>query len=265
MTDQFAAGPQALGYLYQFRFALLRALNASDDVRVYLEQLDDVVLDDAGTSIQLLSLKHQCTPAALSNTSPDLWKTLRIWATRLSDGTISPAETLLTLITTATASEGSAAALLRPGDKRDTRRALALLENTAQTSKNEDLRKAFAAFNVLDRTQRELLIGMIEVIDRAPDIVDLHTLLGMELAHATRREHRKHLVERLEGWWFDKCVRVLRGAIVPVIPVFEVQDQIRLIAEQFHPDACRSTSLKRTPPSHPTPLPTSAALCFSYV
>lgn len=252
MTDPYTAGPQTLGYLYQLRYALLRGLTAPEDVRIHLEQLDDVTLEVAGSPAELLSLKHQCRQASLTNACGDLWKTLRIWATRLSDAAISPSETRLSLVSTATASEGSAAAYLRPGAGRDTDRALSLLENTAQTSKNEDLKKAFEAFLALDSAQRELLVGMIEVLDRRPDIVDTRDHIGVVLAHATRREHRGRLLDRLEGWWFDRCVRILRGAS-PIVPVFELHDQVRSIAEQFHPEALPIDFSAAMPPTAPDP------------
>ena len=81
-TD-FSAADSALGYLYQVRLALLSALQrlAEDDTfALYLETLDDVVFDTTGSALELLQLKHRCDRAAnLTDASPDLWKSLRVW------------------------------------------------------------------------------------------------------------------------------------------------------------------------------------------
>jgi hypothetical protein len=75
----FSAAAAALGYAYQFRYALLvglRRYRQGIDWEVWLEAADDVEV--VGTSDhELLQLKLRSNAAALADTSTDLWKTLR--------------------------------------------------------------------------------------------------------------------------------------------------------------------------------------------
>ena len=61
----FSAGPQALGYLYQARVALLLLLQAPDESRLKVEAMDDIELHDAlaENSLALVQLKHHTTAA----------------------------------------------------------------------------------------------------------------------------------------------------------------------------------------------------------
>ena len=87
-SNPFSAGASALGYLYGCRpalwFALLR-LREREDTDVAIESLDDVTFSNDGKPTELLQTKHHLNAkATLANTSPDLWKTLRIWASQVS-------------------------------------------------------------------------------------------------------------------------------------------------------------------------------------
>src|SRR5690554_4330168 len=113
-TD-FSATDSALGYLYQFRLGLLsslRRLSRDASFTVYFETLDDVVFEEAGTPAELLQLKHHCEHAAnLTDASPDLWKTLRVWMEGRANSTI-PTDGQLFLVTTSAVGAGSAASKL---------------------------------------------------------------------------------------------------------------------------------------------------------
>ena len=78
----FSAGPQALGYFYQARVALSLLLESPDEARLRVEALDDIEISDAVSagSLSLIQLKHHTGDAALTDASPDLWKSLRVWS-----------------------------------------------------------------------------------------------------------------------------------------------------------------------------------------
>lgn len=147
MSTGFSAGPQALGYLYQARYALWLILDNREELKLSLESLDDIAFEeDKGTPKELLQLKHHTNQASLTNSSSDLWKTIRVWSTSSKNKTISLPDTLLTLITTAEAPEDSVAALLRPGNDRDSKLAAQKLFELATNSKNKSLESSFKAF-----------------------------------------------------------------------------------------------------------------------
>lgn len=82
-----SAASSALGYLYQVRYALLKALRRlrnSQEFLVNIETLDDIVFDAQGQPTELLQTKHHVNNTAdLTDASPDLWKSVRIWCERL--------------------------------------------------------------------------------------------------------------------------------------------------------------------------------------
>ena len=86
----YSAASSALGYLYQVRYALLEALRRlrkGQEFLVSIETLDDVVFEKAGEAPQLLQAKHHLNQAAdLTDGSPDIWKTLRVWCEAMATG-----------------------------------------------------------------------------------------------------------------------------------------------------------------------------------
>lgn len=204
MSDtNFSARESSLGYLYQCRLALwsaLRHLKESDEVEISIESLDDVSFSTDGNPEELLQAKHHLNSKAnLTDASPDLWKTIRIWASQLhlvQDGV------LLMLITTAQASPGSAASLLREGQGRDAPAAIKKLVATIATSTNQTNAAAYSAFNALSPKEQLQLANAIIVIDDAPDIIDLRSQIENELRLVVRPKHLVAFADRLEGWWY---------------------------------------------------------------
>jgi hypothetical protein len=238
MSTGFSAGSQALGYLYQARYALYLVLTNKEELELAVESLDDITFfEDENNPIELLQLKHHTnTQASLTDSSSDLWKTIRVWSTQLQQNKISLPDTLLTLVTTAKAPVNSAASLLRPVKARDSKRALQKLLEVANKSENKNLTKSFEAFKALNPIEQGQLIDSIQIIDSSPDIVDITPKITEKLI-AVRREHRDAVYERLEGWWFAKVVNHLRDNSVGFISGFEVRDKICEINDQFKPDA----------------------------
>jgi hypothetical protein len=116
-TSQFSASDASLGYLYQVRLALLlalRRLKAEPDFLVGIETLDDVTFETtSGDPKDLLQTKHhRIGTGSLTDASPDIWKTLRIWFEGHASSVI-PATAKLYLVTTGTAPDGTAASYLR--------------------------------------------------------------------------------------------------------------------------------------------------------
>lgn len=160
---RFSAADSALGYLYQCRVALLSALQRiriGNDFLVTLETLDDVVFESEGEAPILLQTKHhRARKSDLSDSSSDIWRTLRVWSEGLADGTIPPS-TSHYLITTASAPDGSAASFLRV-ESRDPDQALARLEATAQSSTSKDNHRGYRAFLELGHRRR---LELLEVL-----------------------------------------------------------------------------------------------------
>ncbi|MGG7539767.1 ABC-three component system protein [Rhizobium sp. Nf11,1] len=100
-TNAHSADASALGFLFQAQYALLRLWNeTSFEAVVYLETLDDVVLEANGQTI-LEQLKHSLSakPDAITVASVNVWKTLKAWIDVLPS--LDLPKTLLHLVTVA--------------------------------------------------------------------------------------------------------------------------------------------------------------------
>lgn len=254
MSTRFSAGPQALGYFYQARYALYLLLNSREEAELSIEGLDDVTFEEAGSPHELLQLKHHLgRTASLTDSSSDLWWTIRLWSTRLKEGEISLPGIVLTLITTASAPENSIAAALRPGDNRDHRCAYQRLCGVAKASKNASLAPAFQAFMELSREHQEALVESIQILDKSPNIFDTADRIKQRIEFSAPRGRLDGLYERLEGWWFGKVVGHLSGDSRELIPKFEVHEKIVDIGRQFAIDALPIDFADAEPPTPPDP------------
>lgn len=249
----FSASPQALGYLYQTRYALHLILNSREELELSIESLDDIVFEENGSPQELLQLKHHTTPASLTDSSSELWKTIRIWSTNFREGKIFLPDAALTLVTTAQASDDSIAALLRPDKNRQPKLAAKKLLDIANTSTNTSLEKAFEAFTSLSPHQQEMLIESIQILDGSPNILDTASLIKDRIKFAVDRQHQDAFYERVEGWWFGKMVRHLSSESTELVTGFEVVDKIHEISEQFGPEVLPIDYLEAEPPTPPDP------------
>jgi hypothetical protein len=233
MKDQFSAAPSALGYLYQVEVALLEALRREDPaLELSIEALDDIAFE--GTQTELLQTKLQITPGSLTDGSGDLWRTLRIWSTLET----SQPEALLVLVTTATAQEGSIAALLRSGSQRDPLLAHERLVVYARSTSAQTLAPARKAFLDLDDERRLSMVERIVIADEAPGLEDLDEALDRVLRHAAPPDRRPKLISRLREWWLLRAeghlIELASGGH-PRISVLEVDNRIADLRDQLSP------------------------------
>lgn len=153
----FDASASALGYLYQCRYALLLALEKEDDPNlcVSVERLDDVAFHEAPTTPnvarELLQFKHHVgRRGGLGDSSPDVWKTIRIWAEGVRTGRIDADRVVLMLVTNSQATNRNAVRLLRhePGSRNPVE-ALAKLVAAGARSQNHVVNEGCSALLVL--------------------------------------------------------------------------------------------------------------------
>ena len=237
-VSTFGASASMVGYLYQVRIALLWAIRRSrvSDFIVSIETLDDVSFEVGGEPATVLQAKHSLNAAAtLTDLSPELWKTLRVWMVGLASGEV-PTDTARFLVSTAEAPEGSACAALKiDGSARNIAEAAKRLKHAATTSSNSELKTAFGAYLVLDEAEREQLLSSIYVVPAQPDAAAILKQLQAELYHVSLH-HQDLSVQMLEGWWFK---RVLHELVHPNggIPRAEIDAQISEIQESLKSDS----------------------------
>jgi len=233
---EYSAAASTLGYLYQVRCALLeslRRLRKSQSFLVSIETLDDVVFEPAGAAPELLQTKHHVEHSAdLSDSSVDLWKTLRIWCNAVAKGSVSEQATYF-LLTTAKAAEGSAAYYLRIGDTRNVDTAITRLNATAGTSTNKANQSSYDAYRALDADKRKALIEKVCIVDNSPHIQDLDLKLREEVFFAVEQKFLESFLERLEGWWYRRAIKHLVAGDVRPILSEELDAETAMIREQF--------------------------------
>ena len=238
-----SAAQSAAGYLYQARLALaegLRYAYAESGIDIAVEKLDDVSFEKDGSALELLQTKHHLKKAGdLTDKSVDLWKTLRVWVEAAKADPSLPGLTRFALVTTAQAPSGSAASYLRPADAccREPEKAEALLMTAGSASKNAALRKAFAAFRELTPGMRSALVRSIEIIDGAPLIRDMDSLMEERLRMIAPRGKATLAREQLEGWWWPRICRMLQAEAAGTISVLELEQKLDDIRDSLKRDA----------------------------
>jgi hypothetical protein len=229
----FTAASAAAGYYYQARFALLESLRLSyvdDSVDVAIERLDDVSFEQNGEPLELLQTKHHVNKVGdLTDTSADLWKTLRVWSEAAKANPSLPGRTRLALITTGHAPPSSAASYLRPNRERNVDEAEALLITAASKSENQALRDAFLAFQTLAPEMRRSLLSAVEVLDQAPVLTELESAVEDSLKLIAPRGKAAAARELLEGWWWPRICRTLQegGGVISILELEAKLDDIR--------------------------------------
>ena len=236
----FSAVDAALGYLYQVRSALLWALRrqkSEPDFLVSVETLDDVTFETSGGNpTDLLQTKHHRKgSASLTDASPDLWKTLRVWFEGHASGQI-PATANLYLVTTSAAPDGTAASRLCAAS-RDLAAAQHALDATAASSRNQTNMSAYAAYLKATSAERTAILGKVIIVDAAPTVVDLDGELRQEVYWAAGKEHHAAFLDRLEGWWLRRVLLQLTGAPQDRIGSIEIEAQMADLREQFKQEA----------------------------
>lgn len=239
-SAKFSASDAAVGYLYQVRVALLwalRRLRSGSDFMVSLETLDDVTFEANGEPTDILQTKHHQVHAAdLTDSSPDLWKSLRIWFEGRLSGSV-PGTANLHLLTTAAAASGSVAEKLRTSG-RDVEAALKSLVSTAQSSTSQKNAEAYKVFLGTPTVTRRAILDAVIVEDAAPNIVDLDADLRTEVFWACERENHDAFLARLEGWWFRRTLKQLTSpGLSDRIPGEEIEAQMSDLREQFKEEA----------------------------
>jgi len=253
MATQFSASEQSIGYYYQATYSLVALLNSEEEGQISIETLDDVVFERSDNTIELLQLKHHSTPGNLTDRSPDLWKTLRVWSSHTRQNYIHPQTALLTLVTTASCPPDSIAGLLRYNSERNPAIACEKLREISRQGGNDALQSAYSEFLALTHEQQTSLIAAIRILDGSPTIQKLDHIIKRRIEFAVKPEHYEAFAERLLGWWYKRVIACLSRKDNPPIARIELHTKINEIAEQFKPNSLTIDYMDAEPPTPPDP------------
>jgi hypothetical protein len=238
-TDQYSAGEQGLGYIYQPRFALLELLRLPESTSVLIEKDDDLDFLDKDGVKTLGSLKHKKIGDRLTDLSIDFWKSVRIWLARYNRDGRSEASLRFFLFTTSTVSESSFLQrfLVDPLLKGNEVTPLSQLVDMALAKTKSKLVKDVAQeFRKLNDKNREDFLSRIVIFDGSPRIDDVPSIIKDQHMRSIRREFRDAIFQRLEGWWNDTVVNLLCGKHTEAIYGFEVSDKLSAFADEYKSD-----------------------------
>jgi hypothetical protein len=238
-TDQYSAAEQALGYIYQPRFALLRLLQLPETTSVLIEKDDDLEFVGKDGFKTLGSLKHKAAGDRLTDLSLDFWKSVRIWLARYDrDGRIE-ANLRFFLFTTDTVSKTSFLRhfLFDFSPKDDSVASLSQLASDVLAKTKSELITAIAQdYHKLSDKEKEDFLSRIVVFDNAPRIVEVPSIIKDQHMRSIRREHRDAVFERLEGWWNGTVVNLLAGQRKESLYGYELSDKLSDLAEEYKSD-----------------------------
>lgn len=238
-TDKFSAGEQALGYIYQARFALLHLLQLPENTAVLLEMDDDLDFIDGNGGKSLASLKHKAMGDKVTDLSVDFWKSVNIWLARYARDGRATSNLHFFLFTTGTVSTDSFLARLLPDKPVASGDAATLTElaSAALAKSTSKLIEPIAAtFNALSDPEKQDFLERILILDGSPRITDIPAIIRDKHMRSIRREHREFVFERLEGWWTDAVIKQLTDAMPEGIFGYEVSDKLSNFAEEYKAD-----------------------------
>lgn len=237
--SKHSAAESMLGYLFQCRFALFEMLSRfknDPQLSIAVETLDDVTFEKDGIPLEIIQLKHHIKrEASLTDSSVDLWKTIKIWMDfYTSQWPI--ANTIFLMVTTAESSKDSAAYFLMYKN-RNLDVAIQKLIQTAQTSTNKETQPIRDKFLQLSDEDKRKYLHNAYIIDRSPHCDDIGNLLEKELWMACPRNKVRTFLAYLEGWWFRRVLESITRADKRAILGEELEGQINELRESFKNDA----------------------------
>ncbi|EJM7233869.1 TPA: ABC-three component system protein [Vibrio cholerae] len=236
-TSQFDASPSMLGYIYQIRFALYLSLKKLSDLadpeqfNVSIEKLDDIAFDNNGSPEELLQTKFHGNEGNLTDRSPDIWKTIRIWVESIKSGEITLGNVILSLVTTQAVAEDSLASLLGVGPTRDIEEAQKVMSGICKES-NQTNEKGYQAFKSLSVAERNSLLSAIYVIGKSEDLLKIRENMKPIARQSVPVQAVDAFLDRVEGSWFKWVVEALSKTPSGVINLGVLQE----LVENIRPD-----------------------------
>ncbi len=237
-TSQFDASASMLGYIYQIRFALYLSLRKLSDLadpeqfNVSIEKLDDIAFDNDGSPEELLQTKFHGEEGNLTDRSPDIWKTIRVWVESIKTGEISLGNVILSLVTTQAVAENSLASLLGVGPKRDIEEAQTIMSGICEES-NQTNDKGYKAFKSLSVAERNSLLSSIYVVGRSENILKIRENMKPIARQSVPIQAVDAFLDRIEGSWFKWAVEALSKTPSGIINLGFLQELVESIRPKY--------------------------------
>lgn len=238
-ADQYAAGEQGLGYIYQPRFGLLKLLQLPESTSILIEKDDDLDFIDKDGVKTLASLKHKGVSDRLTDLSTDFWKSVRIWLARYNRDGRSEASLRFFLFSTGTVSSTSFLRrflLEAPTESGEATSLSQIASDVLAKTESKLISSIAEEFHKLKDDEKEDFLSRIVIFDGGPRIEDVPSIIKDQHMRSIQRDNRDAIFERLEGWWNDTIVNLLVGKRTEPIFGYEVSDKLSSFAEEYKSD-----------------------------
>ena len=249
-ADQYAAGEQGLGYIYQPRFGLLKLLQLPESTSILIEKDDDLDFIDKDGVKTLASLKHKGIGDRLTDLSTDFWKSVRIWLARYNRDGRSEASLRFFLFSTGTVSSTSFLRrflLESPAEDGEVMSLSQIASDVLAKTESKLIGPIAEEFHKLNDDEKEDFLSRIVIFDGGPRIEDVPSIIKDQHMRSIRRDNRDAIFERLEGWWNDTIVNLLVGKRTDPIFGYEISDKLSAFAEEYKSDNLPITFRGRVP------------------
>jgi len=234
--NQFSAPEQALGYLYQLRYALLQIFRLPEETVCFIEKDDDIDFTDPDEGRILASLKHKAPGDTLTNLSPDFWKSVRIWLDYYIKNHNAKMSISFFLFTTGRVVAGSFLEAFLPNVERPSKEITTRVSEVLGTSESKTIGKTKDLLEQLHQDKWLDFFRRITIFDSQERIQDIPKVIINERLRSVRPQFRTSVYERLEGWWNNECINLLTGERSEQMHGGEVSEKLSSIAEQFRDD-----------------------------
>lgn len=235
ITDFSAAAP-ALGYIYQPRYALFSLFRLPETTECWIERDDDIDFSDPDEGKILASLKHKAEGDTLSDLSPDFWKSVRIWAVRYLEDPTPTNPSRYFLFTTGAVAVGSLLEEFLPSKHKPDDLAARALTKLAE-SDSKTLAKTRAELEKLTGDQQRDFFRRVTIFDQQVRIQEIPRRIIEESLRTVRIQFREAVYERLEGWWFSECIKLLTGDRTTPLLGSQVSEMLSYFSEQFREES----------------------------
>jgi hypothetical protein len=206
------APAQAAGYLYQLRYALLRALKQlikDPTGKIGVERLDDVVIESESGPIRVYQLKHSVEQVELTDHSPQVWRTIGNWSRLSKSSDLDLSRLELALVTNAAVGGDSALSKLSPSEPtRDVQGATKCLLEVAAKSQNQKSKKDRNDFMSLGEAAQFALVRSIRVVPNFSNLAALESEIEEVLFFACDAQLVPELRSELEGGGLASFLKV---------------------------------------------------------
>lgn len=244
--SSYSAAEQGLGYIYQPRFALLKMLSLPEATSMLIEKEDDLEFADVAGKKVLGSLKHKAAGDTVTDLSIDFWKSVRVWLAHYKKNGRLSCDSTFFLFTTASVVDTPMLTLFREGAGDGEARAAAAAAVLSQTESKLIL-TIVGELDELTPAEKADFYSRILIIDSSVRIDEIPERILDQHLRTVRRDIRRALFERLEGWWHDLIIRMLTGERTEPVVGYEISDKLSTLAEEYRSDNLPITFRNQTP------------------